>query len=120
MTSFNQLKHFLIQQNPVKIGRFTFLVVSGLCTISVTVGRYERDEVKPSIEVAAKIAEALQVTLDYLVSGTGLMLDDKMIHRLELLEQLEDGDRDALLKVVDNYLTTAQLHNTSKKLNKKA
>lgn len=36
------------------------------------------------------------------------------MHRLELLEQLHDEDRDALLKVVDNYLTTAQLHSTSK------
>jgi len=121
MTSFNQVKHFLIQQNPVKIGRFTFLVVSGLCTISVTVGRYERDEVKPSIEVAAKIADALEVSLDYLVGSSAFTVKDKkMMHRLELLEQLEDDDRDALLKVVDNYLTTAQLHTTTKKLNKKA
>jgi hypothetical protein len=44
--------------------------------------------------------------------------DKKMMHRLELLEKLEDDDRDALLKVVDNYLTTAQLHTTHKKLNK--
>jgi ribosome-binding protein aMBF1 (putative translation factor) len=28
------------------------------------VGRYERDENKPSIDVAAKIADALNVTLD--------------------------------------------------------
>lgn len=42
----------------------------------------------------------------------------KMMHRLELLEKLEDDDRDALLKVVDNYLTTAQLQTTHKKLNK--
>ncbi len=30
------------------------------------IGRYERDEVKPSIEVAVAIAEALEVSLDYL------------------------------------------------------
>lgn len=30
------------------------------------IGRYERNEVMPSIEVAAKIAEALDVSLDYL------------------------------------------------------
>ena len=41
-----------------------------------------------------------------------------MMHRLELFEQLHDEDRDALLKVVDNYLTTAQLHSTRKKLKK--
>jgi hypothetical protein len=41
-----------------------------------------------------------------------------MMHRLELLEQLHDEEREALLKVVGNYLTTAQLHCTSKKLKK--
>lgn len=30
------------------------------------IGRYERDEVKPSIEVGSKIAEALEISLDYL------------------------------------------------------
>lgn len=31
------------------------------------IGRYERDEVTPSVEVAAKMVEALGVKLDYLV-----------------------------------------------------
>jgi transcriptional regulator with XRE-family HTH domain len=34
------------------------------------IGRYERDEVKPSIEVVATVAEALEVSLDYLVGIT--------------------------------------------------
>jgi hypothetical protein len=42
--------------------------------------------------------------------------DKKMMHRLELLEQLQTEDKEALLKVVDNYLTTAQLQSTHKKL----
>jgi transcriptional regulator with XRE-family HTH domain len=33
------------------------------------IGRDERDEVKPSVEVAAAIAEALEVSLDYLVGN---------------------------------------------------
>ena len=32
------------------------------------IGKYERDEIKPSMDTAAKIAEALGVTLDYLVN----------------------------------------------------
>ena len=32
-----------------------------------TIGRYERDEVKPSVDVAARIAEVLEVSLDFLV-----------------------------------------------------
>ena len=87
-------------------------------TSAPIIGRYERGEITPSIEVAAKIADVLNVTVDYLLTGSGLMMDKKMMHRLQLLEQLEDEDRDALLKVVDNYLTTAQLQSTSKKLKK--
>jgi hypothetical protein len=42
--------------------------------------------------------------------------DKKMLHRLELLEKIDDDDRETILKVVDNYLTTAQLQTTHKKL----
>ncbi|MBV7530472.1 helix-turn-helix transcriptional regulator [Chitinophaga polysaccharea] len=31
------------------------------------IGKYERDETKPSIEVAAKIADVLDCSLDYLI-----------------------------------------------------
>jgi transcriptional regulator with XRE-family HTH domain len=31
------------------------------------IDKYERDEIKPSIDTATKIADALNVTLDYLV-----------------------------------------------------
>lgn len=34
------------------------------------IGKYERDEVKPSIEVASKIADALEVGMDFLMGKT--------------------------------------------------
>jgi hypothetical protein len=43
-----------------------------------------------------------------------------MLHRLELLDKIVDDDREAILKVVNNYLTTAQLQTTHKKLKQKA
>ena len=33
-------------------------------------GRYERNEVKPTIEMAVKIAQALEVSLDYLTRNS--------------------------------------------------
>ncbi|WP_228393947.1 helix-turn-helix domain-containing protein [Chryseobacterium artocarpi] len=36
------------------------------------IGIYERDKVKPSIVVTIKIADTLQVSLDYLVGKTSL------------------------------------------------
>lgn len=38
------------------------------------IGRYERDEVRPSIEVAAKIAQALGMSLDYLGGSSDMLL----------------------------------------------
>jgi ribosome-binding protein aMBF1 (putative translation factor) len=38
-----------------------------LSTKGPVIGRYERDEMKPSIEAAAKMANILEVSLDYLV-----------------------------------------------------
>jgi len=45
------------------------------------IGRYERDEVKPSIEVAAKIAQSLGVSLDYLTGNSDLELDADVIKK---------------------------------------
>ena len=69
---------------------------------------------------AEKIADALDVSLDYLVGASSFVVKDKkMLHRLELLEKIDDDDRETILKVVDNYLTSAQLQSTTKKLKQK-
>ncbi len=46
-------------------------------------GRYERDEVKPTIEMANKIANALKISLDFLVGNTDLELDTETLKRVE-------------------------------------
>jgi len=39
------------------------------------IGRYEREEVKPSIEMATQLAEVLEISLDYLVGFTDVLLE---------------------------------------------
>lgn len=86
-------------------------------TSGAIIGRYERGEITPSVEVATKIAEALEVSLDYLVGNTTVLVKDKkMLYRLELLDKISDPDRETILRVVDSFLKDAQLNNTSKKL----
>lgn len=88
-------------------------------TSGAIIGRYERDEMNPSVDMAAKIADALEVSLDYLVGNTGaLVKDKKMVYRLELLEKINDDDRNTILKVVDSFLKDAQMHSTHLKLAK--
>ena len=71
-------------------------------TSGAIVGRYERGEMTPSIEVARKLADAFEVTLDYLVSDGDFGVKDKaMLQRWQELEALPREDRDRIVFVVD-------------------
>ena len=67
------------------------------------IGRYEREEITPSIEVARKMAEAFNVLVDYLVSDRDLpdSLNGDMIARLRSLDELPLEDKDRILSLVD-------------------
>ena len=46
------------------------------------IGRYERDEVTPSVEVASRLTDALGVSLDYLSAKTDTELDNAALGRI--------------------------------------
>ncbi len=73
-------------------------------TISVTIGRYERDEIKPSIDIASKIADALEASLDYLTGKTNIELDNSIIKRVVEIQNLPDEDRNHILYTLDGLL----------------
>jgi transcriptional regulator with XRE-family HTH domain len=55
----------------------------------VMIGKYERDEAVPSIEAARKIAQAFEVSLDYLAGeGINAHFDKKTVQRLQDIEEL--------------------------------
>ncbi len=69
------------------------------------IGRYERNDMMPSVEIATKIAEALEVSLDYLVGKSSLILKDKsMLDRLEDIAKLPSMKQKELFNVLDAYL----------------
>jgi transcriptional regulator with XRE-family HTH domain len=68
------------------------------------IGRYERDEVKPSIEMAAAIAEALEVSLDYLVGNTDLLLEKNVINKIVDIQKLNTEDRAHVFALLDAFL----------------
>lgn len=68
------------------------------------IGRYERDEVKPSVEVVIKIADALGVSLDFLVGKTSMELDSDALKRLEEISALPEDEKSKLYMVVDALL----------------
>ncbi len=74
-----------------------------------TVGRYERDEVKPSIEVAAKVAEILDVSLDFLIGSSDNYIKDKnMLKRINDILTLNEKDKGHILFTIDAMLRDAK------------
>jgi len=65
------------------------------------IGRYERDIMTPSIEVIMKIADALNVSIDYLVGKTTLELDRDTLKRVEEVSKLDSEEKDKIFMVVD-------------------
>lgn len=68
------------------------------------IGKYERDEVKPSIEVASKIADALEVSLDFLVGKTNVEIDSKTLKRLQDIQKLNEQDKTHIFELLDAFL----------------
>ena len=74
----------------------------------VMIGKYEREEAIPSIEVAKKIAQAFEVSLDYLAGeGVNASFDKRTVKRLQQIESLLDNDKSHLLAIVDAFLRDA-------------
>lgn len=72
---------------------------------SVMIGKYERGEAVPSIEVAKKIADAFEVSLDYLVGeGQNVSFDKKMLERFKAIEVLSDKEKSHIMALLDAFL----------------
>ena len=66
---------------------------------------YKRGEMTPSIEVARKLAEAFEVTVDFLVSERNNGVKDKaMLKRWQDLEALPQEDRDRIVYMIDGLI----------------
>jgi len=76
------------------------------------IGRYERDEVKPSIEVASNIANALNISLDYLVGTTDLELEKSILDKIIAIQTLNKEDKKQILTTIDALLRDAKARQT--------
>jgi transcriptional regulator with XRE-family HTH domain len=65
------------------------------------IGRYERGIITPSIDVIMKIADVLQVSIDFLVGKTSLELDIKTLKRIEDISNLSQENQSFVFKMVD-------------------
>lgn len=71
----------------------------------VMVGKYERGDAIPSIEVAKKIADAFEVSLDFLVGeGQHATFDKKTLSRLQTIQLMEEDKKRTLFDLIDTYI----------------
>ncbi len=71
----------------------------------VMIGKYERSEATPSIEAAKSIADAFQVSLDYLVGeGVNAAFDKKTVQRLQDIQNLDKETQNVLFRLIDTMI----------------
>lgn len=72
-------------------------------------GRYERGEVKPSIDIAIKLAEVFKVSLDFLVGITDAEPDKEVMAKVQAIGKLPENDRQHILFTLDAMLRDAKV-----------
>lgn len=65
------------------------------------IGRYERGLITPSIDVIIKIADSLEVSIDFLVGKTSLELDIQTLKRIEDISNLSNENKSFVFKMID-------------------
>lgn len=74
------------------------------------IGRYERNEASPSADVLKKMANALDVSTDYLMNGTTQDLaaenitDKTLINQFNRISELSEDNKTVVSKLIDAFL----------------
>jgi transcriptional regulator with XRE-family HTH domain len=71
-------------------------------------GKYEREDVKPSIDVAVKIANYFGVSLDYLTGKVSQEVDPAIIDRVTTIQNLPPTDQEHILFALDAMIRDAK------------
>ena len=74
------------------------------------IGRYERGEVTPSIDVAVKIADALEVSLDFLIGKVDQEVDQHLLKRIIEVQQMKEDDKEHILYTLDALIKNVKLN----------
>jgi len=88
------------------------------------ISRLETDRYTPSLELLKKLAEAFEVTTDYLVFesidnlGPLNTKDKSLYEKMKLIDELEEKDRLIIHGVIDAFLVKQQMRNVLNKQSK--
>ena len=76
------------------------------------IGKYERDEVKPTVDVVKKLAEVLDTTVGYLLGESqdqNVLKDQDMLKRLNDIAGFSQQERAHILFALDAMITKIKL-----------
>ena len=74
------------------------------------IGRYETKGSQPPAEVLKKIADTLDTTVDFLISGNSeekakaTLKDSEVLRQFKAVDTLPDNDKTALLRVISGFI----------------
>ncbi|MDY4369035.1 MULTISPECIES: helix-turn-helix domain-containing protein [Pectobacteriaceae] len=84
------------------------------------IGRFERGTSRPGGDTLKRLADALDVTGDYLLEGAtdeaakARFEDRELLRQFQEVEQLPDEDKEVIKKLLDAFLTKKQLQALAK------
>lgn len=79
------------------------------------IGRYETKDTQPPAEVLKKMADALDTTVDFLISGDtdekakSALKDSELLQQFKAVEQMNDDDRTVIKKLIDAFITKGKI-----------
>src|SRR5271157_1361581 len=74
------------------------------------IGRYETKDTQPPAEVIKRIADTLDTTVDYLISGDtdekakSALKDSELLKQFKAVEQMNDEDRTVVKRLIDAFI----------------
>ena len=80
-------------------------LASMIGTSSAIIGRYERNERTPSIDIAKNLAKVLNVSLDFLAGDTSVLVKDKeVLQRIDDISNLSEDKKKYIFDFIDMCL----------------
>lgn len=79
------------------------------------IGRYENKGAQPSADILAKIANALEVTSDFLMNGTpddlanSSLSDKELLNQFKAIENMNDNDKYVIKILIDAFITKGKI-----------
>ncbi|GAB3351781.1 hypothetical protein GCM10027566_10520 [Arachidicoccus ginsenosidivorans] len=71
------------------------------------IGKYELGMALPSVDMAGKLAHALDVSIDYLVGNIEINVDNTLLDKIKSLLKLPEDVKRSVMHTLDNVLLKA-------------